>query len=93
MDTVSLRKPPIGGPAARSRNLAEDLLVQAGRLRELANNTDDNVVAEELLDVATRCDRAASTILSYWNGQRDQLMSAAILLPKNLLTQGTKAKP
>jgi hypothetical protein len=86
VDAVSIRRQPIRGPAARSRNLVEDLLAQACHLRELAKNTDDVVVVEELLDAATRCDGAASTILSHWNGQRDQLMSAAILLPKSLLT-------
>lgn len=86
MDAVSIRRQPIRGPAARPRNLVEDLLAQAGHLRELAKNTDDLVVVEELLDAATRCDGAASSILSHWNGQRDQLMSAAIPVPKTSLT-------
>ena len=82
MDTVSLGKWPIDEPVATSLDLAEDLLARAARLRDLAGNTDDDVVAAELLAVANRCDGAASTILSHWNGRREQLASAAIPLSK-----------
>jgi hypothetical protein len=78
VDTISLGKWPMHEPVARSLNLAESLLAQAGRLRELARNTDDDVVAAELLAVANRCDGAASNLLSHRNGRRDQLASTAI---------------
>jgi hypothetical protein len=49
--------------------------MQAEQLRRLAADTGDTVIHRQLVDLAGRCDAAAATILSHWNGHADKLTS------------------
>jgi hypothetical protein len=60
---------------AGSADLAQDLLVQAARLRRLARATADSIIHDELVDLAAKCDATAAAIIGHWRGHREHLMS------------------
>ena len=65
MDTAHLYLEPDHGPAGVEdcRDLVQDLLQQAQRLKALATIVPDQVVHDELAMLASHCDTAAATIL------------------------------
>ena len=58
-----------------SADLAQDLLVQAARLRRLARATADAIIHDELVDLAAKCDATAAAIIAHWRGHREHLTS------------------
>lgn len=60
---------------AASPDLAQDLLVQAARLRRLARASTDAVIHDELIDLAAKCDATAAAIIGHWRGHREHLTS------------------
>jgi hypothetical protein len=58
-----------------SVDLAQDLLVQAARLRRLARATADAIIHDELVDLAAKCDATAAAIIGHWRGHREHLTS------------------
>ncbi len=60
---------------AGSSDLAQDLLVQAARLRRLARATGDAIIHDELVDLAAKCDATAAAIIGHWRGHREHLTS------------------
>ena len=60
---------------AGSADLAQDLLLQAARLRRLARATVDAIIHGELVDLAAKCDAAAAVIIGQWRGHREHLTS------------------
>jgi hypothetical protein len=60
---------------AGSPDLAQDLMVQAARLRRLARATADAIIHDELVDLAAKCDATAAAIISHWRGHREHLTS------------------
>ena len=60
---------------AGSTDLAQDLLVQAARLRRLARATGDAIIHDELVDLAAKCDATAAAIIGHWRGHRGHLTS------------------
>lgn len=60
---------------AGSADLAQDLLVQAARLRRLARATADAIIHDELVDLAAKCDATAAAIIAHWRSHRERLTS------------------
>jgi hypothetical protein len=60
---------------AGSTDLAQDLLVQAARLRRLARATGDAIIHDELVELAAKCDATAAAVIGHWRGHRDHLTS------------------
>jgi hypothetical protein len=58
-----------------SADLAQDLLVQAARLRRLARATADSIIHDELVDLAAKCDATAAAIIGHWRGHREHVTS------------------
>ena len=58
-----------------STDLAQDLLVQAARLRRLARASVDAIIHNELVDLAAKCDATAAAIVGHWRGHREHLTS------------------
>lgn len=60
---------------AGSADLAQDLLMQAARLRRLARACADAIIHDELADLAAKCDTTAAAIIGHWRGHREHLTS------------------
>lgn len=60
---------------AGSADLAQDLLVQAARLRRLARASADAIIQDELVELAAKCDATAAAIIGHWRGHREHLTS------------------
>jgi hypothetical protein len=58
-----------------SPDLAQDLLVQAARLRRLARASMDAIIHDELIDLAAKCDATAVAIIGHWRGYREHRTS------------------
>jgi hypothetical protein len=66
-----LREAPVDTP----QELARFILIQAEQFRRHARLTDDAVVHDELMALASRCDAAAAAMLSYAGGNSGNLIS------------------
>jgi hypothetical protein len=66
---------------ATSPGLAQDLLIQAARLRRLARASTDAIIHDEVIDLAAKCEATAAAIIGHWRGHREhrtsELRSAA----------------
>jgi hypothetical protein len=60
---------------AASPSLAQDLLIQAARLRRLARANTDAIIHDELIDLAAKCEATGAAIIGHWRGHREHLTS------------------
>jgi hypothetical protein len=60
---------------ATSPGLAQDLLIQAARLRRLARASTDAIIHDEVIDLAAKCEATAAAIIGHWRGHREHRTS------------------
>jgi hypothetical protein len=73
--TVIIEEADGRAAVAGSADLAQDLLLQAARLRRLGRATVDAIIRDELVDLAAKCDATAAALIGHWRGQRERLTS------------------
>jgi hypothetical protein len=68
----------LDAPVKAPQELAQLVFTQAEQFRRLARDVADIVIHDELIDLAGRCDKAATAMLSHANGHAGNLTSRLV---------------